>query len=480
MTKFLILIYKILSVIFLPIILIIIIFRIFQNKEINNRIKERFAFSSKKRPKGKLIWINASSIGEYFATLSLIKKIRKIKPKTKILLTTNTKTSALLAEKITDKNIFHQFTPQDNPLIIKKFLNYWKPSLVLWMESEFWPIILDETKKYGIEIILLNGRMSDKSFKSWNYFKFFFKEIISNFSLILTMSKFDQNNFKKLGAKNVNFIGNLKFCNEEQPFDRKIEKKIKKIIKNRPVWLAASTHLGEERLATKLHYYYRGAWGNGHVYPNILTIIVPRNPKRAKDIKEDINKGLLDHLQHEIFKTPKAKLFSDTNLTQDTEIIIDDSVGQLELWYKYVKIVFLGKSYPPKGGQNPIEPARNGCTIISGKMSNFKEIEKEMYNKKCLALIEKLPVVEHQHNMEGLQHHYIEGNIVQENRIYEFIYNCLATYFHSSYGASSDSGSGEYADDYNVKKIGYNAKKYVQSKSFILDKTVKTLKKYLV
>ena len=116
MTKFLILIYKILSVIFLPIILIIIIFRIFQNKEINNRIKERFAFSSKKRPKGKLIWINASSIGEYLATISLIKKIRKIRPKTKILLTTNTKTSALLAQKITDRNIFHQFTPQDNPL----------------------------------------------------------------------------------------------------------------------------------------------------------------------------------------------------------------------------------------------------------------------------------------------------------------------------------------------------------------------------
>ena len=253
MTKFLILIYKILSVIFLPIILIIIIFRIFQNKEINNRIKERFSFSSKKRPKGKLIWINASSIGEYLATLSLIKKIRKIKPKTKILLTTSTKTSALLAEKIKDKNIVHQFTPQDNPLIIKKFLNYWRPSLVLWMESEFWPIILDETKKYGIEIILLNGRMSDKSFKSWNYFKFFFTEVISNFSLILTMSKFDQNNFKKLGAKNVNFIGNLKFSNGELPNNKLLEKKVKKIVSNRLVWLAASTHHAEEIFAANIH-----------------------------------------------------------------------------------------------------------------------------------------------------------------------------------------------------------------------------------
>jgi len=121
----------------------------------------------------------------------------------------------LLAQKIIGKNIFHQFTPQDNPLVIKKFLNYWKPSLVLWMESEFWPIILDETKKYGVEMILLNGRMSDKSFKNWSYFKFFFKKIISNFSLILTMSKIDKENFKKLGAKNINFIGNLKFCNSD-------------------------------------------------------------------------------------------------------------------------------------------------------------------------------------------------------------------------------------------------------------------------
>ena len=122
MSKFLLLIYKIQSIILFPIIALIILFRIFQNKEIASRIKERFGLSSKKRPRGKLIRINASSIGEYLATISLIKKIRKIKPKTKILLTTNTKTSAILANKITNKNIFHQFTPHDNPLVIKKFL----------------------------------------------------------------------------------------------------------------------------------------------------------------------------------------------------------------------------------------------------------------------------------------------------------------------------------------------------------------------
>ena len=362
MAKLLLFIYKILSIIFIPIVIIIVIFRVLQGKEINSRIKERFAFSSVKRPQGKLIWINASSIGEYLAIISLIKKIRKIKPKTKILITTNTKTSAILAKKIKDKNIIHQFTPQDNLLVIKKFLNYWKPSLVLWMESEFWPIILDETKKYGIEMILLNGRMSDKSFKNWSCFKFFFKQLISNFSLVLTMSKIDQTNFKKLGTKNVNFLGNLKFCNEEQPYDKKIEKKIKKIIKNKTVWLAASTHPGEEKLANQLHNSLKNE------FKNILTVIVPRNIKRALDIKKDINNN--------------SKLFSDYTLTNNTDIIIDDSIGQLEIWYKNVKTVFLGKSYPPKGGQNPIEPARNGCAIISGKMSNFKEIENEMLKKK--------------------------------------------------------------------------------------------------
>ena len=422
MTKFLILIYKILSVIFLPIILIIIIFRIFQNKEINNRIKERFAFSSKKRPKGKLIWINASSIGEYFATLSLIKKIRKIKPKTKILLTTNTKTSALLAEKITDKNIFHQFTPQDNPLIIKKFLNYWKPSLVLWMESEFWPIILDETKKYGIEIILLNGRMSDKSFKSWNYFKFFFKEIISNFSLILTMSKFDQNNFKKLGAKDINFIGNLKFSNGELPYNKLLEKKARKIISNRSVWLAASTHQGEEVFAASIHLKLKERLN----LKNLLTIIVPRNIKRADKIKKEIKSYV-----------PLTEQFQSKSIGPNTEIIIDNSIGQLEMWYKNIKTVFLGKSYPPKGGQNPIEPARNGCAIISGKMSNFKEIEEEMLRNKCL----------------------IRAN--KPSEFYSTIEDCIKK------------------NNY-IKNIRINAKKYVKSKSFILDKTVKTIQKYLV
>jgi len=422
MTKFLILIYKILSVIFLPIILIIIIFRIFQNKEINNRIKERFAFSSKKRPKGKLIWINASSIGEYFATLSLIKKIRKIKPKTKILLTTNTKTSALLAEKITDKNIFHQFTPQDNPLIIKKFLNYWKPSLVLWMESEFWPIILDETKKYGIEIILLNGRMSDKSFKSWNYFKFFFKEIISNFSLILTMSKFDQNNFKKLGAKNINFIGNLKFSNGELPYNKLLEKKARKIISNRSVWLAASTHQGEEVFAASIHLKLKERLN----LKNLLTIIVPRNIKRADKIKKEIKSYV-----------PLTEQFQSKSIGPNTEIIIDNSIGQLEMWYKNIKTVFLGKSYPPKGGQNPIEPARNGCAIISGKMSNFKEIEEEMLRNKCL----------------------IRAN--KPSEFYSTIEDCIKK------------------NNY-IKNIRINAKKYVKSKSFILNKTVKIIQKYLV
>ena len=422
MSKFLLLIYKILSIVLLPLVILIIFFRIFQNKEINTRIKERFAFPSVKKPKGEIIWINASSIGEYLATISLIKKIRKIKPKTKILLTTNTKTSALLAEKITDKNIFHQFTPQDNPLVIKKFLNYWKPSLVLWMESEFWPIILDETKKYGVEMILLNGRMSDKSFKNWSYFKFFFKKIISNFSLILTMSRIDKENFKKLGAKNINFIGNLKFCNEEQHYDKLLEKKAKKLIGNRSVWLAASTHHREEMYAATIHCKLKERLN----LKNLLTIIVPRNIKRTSKIKKEI-KSIV----------PLTKLFQSKSIPQNTEIIIDDSIGQLEMWYKNIKTVFLGKSYPPKGGQNPIEPARNGCAIISGKMSNFQEIENEMLRNKCLI------------------------NVTNDNEFYSAIANCIQGSVY-------------------IKDIRVNAKIYVKSKSFILDKTVKTIQKYLV
>ena len=422
MSKFLLLIYKILSIVLLPLVILIIFFRIFQNKEINTRIKERFAFPSVKKPKGKIIWINASSIGEYLATISLIKKIRKIKPKTKILLTTNTKTSALLAEKITDKNIFHQFTPQDNPLVIKKFLNYWKPSLVLWMESEFWPIILDETKKYGVKMILLNGRMSDKSFKNWSYFKFFFKKIISNFSLILTMSRIDKENFKKLGAKNINFIGNLKFCNEEQHYDKLLEKKAKKLIVNRSVWLAASTHHREEMYAATIHCKLKERLN----LKNLLTIIVPRNIKRTSKIKKEI-KSIV----------PLTKLFQSKSIPQNTEIIIDDSIGQLEMWYKNIKTVFLGKSYPPKGGQNPIEPARNGCAIISGKMSNFQEIENEMLRNKCLI------------------------NVTNDKEFYSAIANCIQGSVY-------------------IKDIRVNAKIYVKSKSFILDKTVKTIQKYLV
>ncbi|SVD41689.1 uncharacterized protein METZ01_LOCUS394543, partial [marine metagenome] len=287
----------------------------------------------------------------------------------------------------------------------------WKPSLVLWMESEFWPIILNETKNYRIEIILLNGRMSDKSFKNWNYFKFFFKEIISNFSLILTMSKIDQKNFKKLGAKNVNFIGNLKFSNGSLPYNKLLEKKARKIIFNRSVWLAASTHHGEEVFATNIHLKLKERLN----LKNLLTIIVPRNIKRTAKIKKEIK-----------LYVPSTEQFQSKSITPNTEIIIDSSIGQLEMWYRNVKTVFLGKSYPPKGGQNPIEPARNGCAIISGKMSNFKEIENEMLKKKCL-IVSNNP-----------------------NQFYLKIKDCIK-------------------ETKNTKKIRHNAKKYVQSKSFILN-----------
>ena len=421
MASFLLLIYKFLSIIFTPVVIIIVLLRVLQGKEISSRIKERFGFSSIKRPNGKLIWINASSIGEYLATISLIKKIRKIKPKTKILLTTNTKTSALLAKKITDKNIIHQFTPQDNILVIKKFLNYWKPSLVLWMESELWPIILDETKKYGVKLILLNGRMSDKSFKNWNLFNFFFKEIISNFSLILTMSKIDKKNFKKLGAKNIKFIGNLKFCNKEQPYNKLLEQKAKKIISNRPVWLAASTHKGEELIIANIHLKLKEKLK----LKNLLTVIVPRNIKRTDKIKKEIK-----------FCVPLTEKFQSKSIPHNTEIIIDNSIGQLEMWYKNIKTVFLGKSYPPKGGQNPIEPARNGCAIISGKMSNFKEIEEEMLKNKSIIRINNY------------------------SKFFSTIEDCIK--------------GNKY-----IKDIRINAKKYVKSKSFVLDKTMKTIQKYL-
>lgn len=422
MAKFLLLIYKILSITLLPLVIIIIIFRILQNKEINKRIKERFAFPTVKKEGKKLIWINASSIGEFLATISLIKKIRRLKPGIKILLTTSTKTSALLAEKITNKNIFHQFTPQDNPIIIRKFLNYWKPSLVLWMESEFWPIILDETKKYGVEIILINGRISDKSFKNWNSFKFLFKKIISNFSLILTMSKIDQINFKKLGAKNVNFIGNLKFCNETQNNNEKLKRKIEKIIRKRPVWLAASTHSGEEITVAKIHLKLK----KDLKLKNLLTVIVPRNIKRSKKIKKEIQQYV-----------SSVNFFQSESNLKNSEIIIDNSIGQLEIWYKKIKTVFLGKSYPPTGGQNPIEPAKEGCAIVSGEMSNFKEIQYEMIKYKSL---------------------FIAKNFLQ---FYSFIEDSL--------------NKKKY-----IKKMQTNAKNYVKSKSKILDNTISKIKKYLV
>ena len=236
------------------------------------------------------------------------------------------------------------------------------------------------------------------------------------------MSKIDQKNFKKLGAKNIGYIGNLKFCNEDQTYNKSIEKKAKKLIGNRPVWLAASTHSGEENIVAVSHNLLKKELK----LKNLLTVIVPRNIKRSTDIVKEIRSIV-----------PSVKLFNSQFISKNTEIIVDDSIGQLEMWYKNIKTVFLGKSLPPKGGQNPIEPARNGCAIISGRMSNFKEIENEMLINKCIL--------------------HIKNNLDLFNATKNFIKR----------------------DSY-AKKFRVNAKNYVKSKSLILDKTFIKIKKYLV
>ena len=345
---------------------IIIIFRIFKGKEDTSRFREKVGIFSKKRNKGKLIWFHGASVGEIQSIIPLLERFEKNKEIRQILVTSNTVSSSFIIKNLKFKKTIHQFFPIDCNFISKKFLNYWKPTKAFFIDSEIWPNTINNLYKRNIPIFLLNGRITKKSFRRWKFFSYFAKSIFGKFYLCLSSNTETKKYLKKLGAKNIKFIGNLKFSQSENE-KTNLNKDLINLINSRKAWCASSTHYNEEKLCGMAHIRLKKR------FKNILTIIIPRHINRIDSIKAELqNLDLKIHLDE-----PKKKI------SPDTDIYLVNSYGKTKLFYKVCKNIFLGGSLIEHGGQNPLEATRYGCKVLHGpNVSNFREIYKFLNKKK--------------------------------------------------------------------------------------------------
>ncbi len=350
---------------------LIILIRLIKKKEDLKRFKEKFCFFSKKRGNGNLIWFHGASVGEIKSIVPILDKLEKNSKINKVLITTNTLSSSKIIQKFKFKKVVHQFFPIDTNYLSKKFLDYWRPSLVFFIDSEIWPNMFVNLNNQKIPINLLNGRITKKSFSRWKFFSNFSKKLFGKFHLCLSANNESKYYLKSLGVKKVKFIGNLKFSESEKK-RYQINKDLKKFLSSKKVWCASSTHYPEEIFCIKVHTELKKK------YKNLLTIIIPRHVNRVDSIKSEISeKNLNIHHHH-----PQSKI------KKNTDIYIVNSYGNTKLFYNYCQNVFLGGSIITHGGQNPLEAARIGCNILHGpNISNFKEIYNFLKKNKISSVI---------------------------------------------------------------------------------------------
>ena len=345
---------------------LVILIRLLKKKENPKRFKEKLGFFSKNNSKGKLIWFHGASVGEFQSIVPLLEKLEKSKKISQILITSNTLSSSKVISKIKLKKILHQFFPIDNDLIIKKFINHWKPSAAFFIDSEIWPNTMINLNKEKIPTILINARITKKSYKKWIKLKNFSKLIFNKFDLCLSSNKETVSFLKKLGAKNIKYFGNLKYSQSDNE-KIEIDSQTIKFISRKTAWCASSTHNSEEKFAGLIHKKLKKK------YKNLLTVIIPRHIDRDEEIKEQLsNLGLKVHT-HE----PKSRI------NEDSDIYLVNSFGKTKSFYSLIKNVFLGGSLIEHGGQNPLEAVRYNCNILHGpNVSNFNEIYKFLNKQK--------------------------------------------------------------------------------------------------
>jgi len=352
--------YQIILTILIVISPIIIGIRLFKNKEDKKRFLEKFCFIAKKRGYGKIIWFHGSSVGEILSIIPLIQDLEKNKSINKILITSSTLSSSKVIKDFKFRKVIHQFYPIDHIIFTNKFLNYWKPSAAIFLESEIWPAMFREIENKKIPLILLNARITKKTFDRWSKINAYAESIFNKITIAYPQNFETLFFLKKLKVKNINFIGNLKYIESHKKKD-KINLKLKNQFSKNKIWVASSTHHGEEIFCAKTHIQLKKE------NKNLITIIIPRHIHRVNKIVNEIKKM---NLKVSIHSLRPANIIN-------TDIYIVDTFGETKKFFKIAPSVFLGGSIIARGGQNPLEAVRYGSKIFHGpNIDNFKDVYK--------------------------------------------------------------------------------------------------------
>lgn len=361
MTLFL---YRLAKAILFPVIYVVITWRLFRGREDRESFNERLGKPDTARPEGPLVWLHGASVGEVVSLLPVLRMLRAKRPGLNLLLTTGTKGGRKMLEKNTSTlsgsgQTLVQYVPLDTNGATRSFMEHWKPNLSVFAESEFWPELLTKAPRP----ILLNGRVSDRSWPRYRRWSWFFRPLLGRFVLALAQSRKDMERLQKMGAPHVVLGGNLKFDADPLPFDQTQLDKFRAVLGGRPVLVAASTHPGEEEQIAQLHLTLK------HAVPELLTIIVPRHPHRGTQAANDV-------LRHT--KAVKRRGLGEMPVlggARHTDIYIADTLGELGLWYRLATVALIGGSLVKHGGHNPLEPLKLGIPTLTGPhMFNFQDM----------------------------------------------------------------------------------------------------------
>jgi 3-deoxy-D-manno-octulosonic-acid transferase len=350
-------VYRTLSAAAVPLAPVLIKRRLKLGKEDPARINERRGMTSDVRPHGPLVWIHGASVGEVLAAAGLIERLRALN--LRILLTSGTVTSAAVVAKRFPPDVIHQYVPYDSPRYVARFLDHWQPSLALFIESDLWPNLILAGAARRLPMVLINGRMSHRSFPRWRRISGTIEALLGRFEVCLAQSEVDAERFTALGSRNVVTTGNLKLDVPAPPADGSRLERLMAVTRGRPVIVAASTHPGEEEILAEMHRELAG------YFPQLLTVIVPRHPNRGEALARMIAAS-----------GRQVSLRSHEDLpTATTDIYVADTMGELGLFYRLAPIVFMGGSLVAHGGQNPIEAIKLGAAIVHGPhVFNFTDL----------------------------------------------------------------------------------------------------------